>query len=182
MIFCRFTGLKADGIHITTSFAQVLISLSALLALQNLRLLHIILKTGFSAWTASKEMSPDCEVSCSLTNGISTHIWEIVRSEQFTEGLSKSSDIRRPIYLRSIDEFWGIYLVYYNWEILTEVSYKYSSFFVVWFFLMMFMIPIVGLHLFEYFLKTGFFFFFKNIMLKQLKAYSQIISVKNAKY
>ena len=35
---------------------------------------------------------------------------------------------------RSIDEFWGIYLVYYNWEILTEVSYKYSSFFVVWFF------------------------------------------------
>ena len=43
------TSLEADGIHITTSFAQVLISLSALLALQNLRLLHIILKTGFSA-------------------------------------------------------------------------------------------------------------------------------------
>ena len=40
------TSLEADGIHITTSFAQLIISLSALLALQNLRLQHIIPKPG----------------------------------------------------------------------------------------------------------------------------------------
>ena len=136
------------------------------------RLLHIILKTGFSAWTASKEMSPDCEVSCSLTNGISTHIWEIVRSEQFTEGLSKSSDIRRPIYLRSIEALT-------RFEVLTEVSYKYSSFFVVWFLLMMFMIPINhGFTLVWIFPENRIFFFLKNINL----LYSQIYSIKNAKY
>ena len=43
----------------------------------------------------------------------------------------------------------------------------------------MFMLPIVGLHSFEYFLKTGFFFFL--IILKQLRVYSQIISVKKRK-